>query len=162
MTTRLDDKATFARTKLLAKRHSIDLKGVVAGELQGAYLAQPKASLEYLLHEIAHMQTLGCDLKKLPKDVPLEIEQKFSGISDTSGNSLEMDTALVTFLALRILGWEENISPIATSCWKNLRYMSGSVSATIVELENRRASNTKYYEKTAQALAAWFLTSRKS
>ncbi len=129
----------------------------------GAYDTQPLRSLEYLLHEVAHWIVLGNSIAKLPRRLSQKINQQFTTIPRESSDSLEIDTALVTFLAGYKLGLWTDPSPIVRACRRNLKsgLALGDDSEVLARFRNRWVSGNDY-DKLARELALWFRPSAKN
>lgn len=69
------------------------------GELGGAYSGQ-LGVIEYALHEMAHLVTLGYDYKTLPKKCSFLIDKHFANMSGEAGDILEIETSRITYEVL--------------------------------------------------------------
>jgi len=134
--------------------------GVFQKNVAGAYPFAPLRSVEFLLHEVAHWMTLGHPLNKLSKRLSNQIEAVFNdGITTLSSNSLEVDTAMITYLAGWTLGFWKDPGPIVSSCRRNLKGID-SLRATDDDIYKRMVSrwtdHRDEYAKAAYNLAKWF------
>lgn len=117
-----DPKRLEARALLLTRKHGVHQLGVT-----GAYDEKPNRRVEFLLHEVAHWLVLGNAISKVPRRLSKRIGDLFDQIPVKSANCLEIDTALVTYLAGYLLGLWTDPGKIAHSCAKNLK---GAVKVT--------------------------------
>lgn len=148
----------LTRVECLTRQH-----GVYSKDVMGSYDTQPLRSTEYLFHEVAHWIVLGNDIKKLPRRLSAKLSATFTNIPTVASDSLEIDTAFVTFLAGYLLGLWTDPSPIVRSCRRNLKGPAalGDDSEVLAQFRNRwRYSND--YNKLARELALWFRPSAKS
>lgn len=137
--------------------------GVAKKNVMGAYDTQPLRGLEFMMHEAAHWIVLGNPIKKLPRRLSQKIEQQFRAIPRTSSDSLEIDTAFVTFLAGYMLGLWTDPSPIVRTCRRNLKggLALGDDSEVLAQFRTRWFSGSDYM-RLARELALWFRPSAKS
>lgn len=146
------------RVERLTRQHGVHKKNVM-----GAYDTQPLRSQEFLLHEVAHWLVLGHPIEKLPRRLSAKIDETFRGIPSPSSDSLEIDTALVTFLAGYQLGLWTDPGPIARSCRRNLKgpLALGDDSEVMIRFRKRWLSGSQY-SNLARKLALWMRPSARS
>jgi hypothetical protein len=128
----------------------------------GAYDTQPLRSTEFLFHELAHWIVLGHSVEKVPRGLSRKIQNLFEQIPEASSDSLEIDTALVTFLAGYMLDLWTDPGPIARSCRRNLKGpMALGEDSEVLNLFQSRLRSSSYL-RIAKQLAIWFRPSAKS
>ncbi len=156
----VSESRTKARVDLLTRLHGVHVKNVM-----GAYDTQPLRSLEFLFHEVSHWLTLGNPIEKVPRRLSVKIDTVLSKIPSASTDSLEIDTALVTFLAGYQLGLWIDPSPIVKSCRRNLRGIEALGQDFVVlsrfQSRYRSSGSASFYDDLAAKLAKWFRPSAK-
>lgn len=149
---------TSGRTEALTRRHGVSRKDVM-----GAYDTQPLRSTEFLFHEVAHWTVLGNPIEKIPRRLSSKVDGLFRNIPSASSDSLEIDTALVTFVAGYMLGLWTDPSPIVKCCRRNLRGpMALGEDSDVLKCFRERWFSTHSYTNHARELALWFKPSAKS
>lgn len=98
---------------------------VLEGDLMGAYTGEnvTLGFVEYVLHEFAHIVTLGKSLADLPEDLTVWVAATLERFPKYTGDIIEIDTAAVTYWAGKDLGLWTSHEKISASCKKNLRTM---------------------------------------
>jgi hypothetical protein len=146
-----------ARAQWLMRKHKVFQKGV------GAYYA-PLRDIEFLLHEVAHWLTLGGSIDRVPSRLSHKIGEHFERIPAPSANTLEIDTAMVTYLAGWQLGYWTDPGPIVNSCRRNLQGVE-ALSWKDDEVYKRFVGRWKAHKRTYVALTVnlvrWFRPSAK-
>lgn len=152
--------------RLERRAHQLSLKyGVPVARHSkgmGAYHDR-REKVEYLLHEVAHWLTLGNTLKSLPRQLTRRVDSVFDGLTPLSANSLEIDTALVTFLAGHLLDLWDDPLPIAKSCNSTLHgieCMDTTARPTLEGFQKRRGFPS--INRMAKELALWLRPSAKA
>lgn len=150
-----------------AEAHALELArkyGVYQKNVTGAFPFAPLRQIEFLLHEVAHWLTLGGDSTKVPRHLSRRVGEHFERIPRLSANSLEIDTAIVTFFAGWALGYWTNPKPIVESCRRNLQNiesLSGSDEDLLKKFDARWKNQKRTYTALASNLAHWFRPSAK-
>jgi hypothetical protein len=143
------------RALLLTRKHGVYQKNVM-----GAYSFVPLRHVEYLFHEVSHWMTLGRSIKKLPRQLSKYLGEVFDEIPDLSANSLEIDTAIITYIAGYLLGFWTDPGPIVGACRRNLKGLEPSFMSTDDDIykifESRWSTHRSNYRVKAQTLAKWF------
>lgn len=148
----------IVRALLLTRRHGVPQKDVL-----GAYVGH-LGKIEFLLHEVAHWMTLGNDLAKkpVPRKLSDKVDRALQGMTPYSSNALEIDTAIVTYLAGYSLGLWSDPGPIAHSCKRNLRdALKTSEDDVYRMMVTRWNESYLLYNDMAHDLAAWLKPNAK-
>jgi len=106
-----------ARAKSLAKRFDID---TASGA--GAFGMASLKDLEYVMHELAHLLTMGVEIGPEVGSYLGRIDNELAKYSVATQNSLEIDTSYIVWQAGILLGvWESDFYAykIAYSCAEN-------------------------------------------
>jgi hypothetical protein len=160
----------FEIAKVRARVLGIKYAELASGTFSGAYHAKPWDLTEYTMHEAAHLLTLGHTTAEFPRlrlyarartSLTGEITERMQGISETVADALEIDTAVVTYLAGYALNFWDDPDPIIVGCTKNL---SGGINhpagiglvRKAFQVHPSRAS----YRSRAEDLAEWFWPDR--
>lgn len=149
---------TAARVTQLSRTHGIAQKNTM-----GAYDTPPLRQLEFLLHEAAHWIVLGNPVERMPCRLSSKLEEVFGRIPAVSSDSLEVDAALVTFLAgYRLELWTDP-SPIVTSCRRNLKGIAalGPDTTVLSWFRERWFDGKVRYSFLSDELALWFRPSAR-
>lgn len=137
--------------------------GVPQKDVLGAY-GGPLGKIEFLLHEVAHWVTLGNDLAKkaVPRKLSDKVDRALQGMTPYSSNALEIDTAIVTYLAGYLLGLWDDPGPIALSCKRNLRDALKTSEDDVYQMMVARWNESYLlYNDMAHDLALWLKPSAK-
>jgi len=116
------DLKEYSKTTLyLCRRHGVPYKEVRTGKLTPAFYNQPLDVLEFFLHDVAHVLSMGGEVSTLPKNLYDWIGQELKPFSAATQDAYERDAAAITYWAGKSLGlWgEEGLEPIADSCCRN-------------------------------------------
>jgi hypothetical protein len=101
------------RAAFLTHKHGIPSLGVT-----GSYHDAPLRRVEFVLHEGAHWITLG--YTTVPSRATQKTSELFERMTPTTADSLEIDTAFVTYLAGCALNLWYDPMPIIDSACRNL------------------------------------------
>lgn len=159
-------KVAKARAKVLGVKYS----ELASGTFSGAYHDKPWDLTEYTMHEAAHFLTLGHNTAEFPRlrryartrpsngtTLVGEITERMEGISETVADALEIDTAVVTYLAGSALNFWDDPDPIIVGCAKNLsRRIDRPSGIALVRKAFRLHPSHASYRSRAEDLAEWF------
>lgn len=149
------------------KERALDLTrhhGVSQLDVAGAYDQAPQQQVEFLFHEVAHWLTLGRPLSRLPRRLSTTLTETIQVIPRESADSLEIDTALVTFVAGCLLGLWDDPAPIASSCRRNLQCITCLGPDDVVTAIMKQRWNglgRAGYLRMATSLANWLQPKKK-
>lgn len=164
------------RTALLrlAKRRSkqlqIDVQDVLDAGSLGAYSSTPLNLVEYCLHEAGHLITLGfhpdmfgvwvknfCRPSETgPASFQDAMSYWFDGLSKNTADALEIDTAIVTYLAGVKLSLWTDPEPIQNSCARNLTSRGLASGSRIKEVKEAFANASSAHTHQSELLSNWF------
>ena len=157
----------------LAKRRAASLR-ITLEDIHGlgAYDSAPLSHVEFCMHEAAHLIVLGYPPEKFGvwldafcpqgRDFQSALSTWLTATFSTdTGDALEIDTAVVTYLAGRSLKLWTDSEAIQRSCIRNL-------SAVLIQAKDRahvhaqfaaaeqKSYKTQVYYNHARTLARWF------
>lgn len=104
----------------IGREKGIDFNALRNGSLHGSYVKAPYDAIEFFFHEVGHSVVMGKDLEDLPDNIVSYAGDTCRTLSQASADSIEIDTAVVTFLTGRHLRLWANPGPILDSCFQNL------------------------------------------
>lgn len=148
------------RARKLSLKHGVPTSMRAKGI--GAVPYGPLSHAEYLLHEVGHWLTLGHTIQDLPSKLKVRMEGRFNRMASDSSNSLEIDTAFVTFLAGYALDFWDDPQAIAQCANRNLRSITSlnfTAEPVLREFERRRSH--KSLLRMSKELALWFRPSSR-
>lgn len=148
------------RARKLSLKHGVPTSYRAKGI--GAVPYGPLSQAEFLLHEVGHWLTLGHTIQELPSKLKPRLEKVLDRIDSDSANSLEIDTAFVTFLAGYAMDFWETPEAIAQCANRNLRSISSlnfTAEPVLREFERRRGHKTLL--RMSEELALWFRPSAR-
>ena len=148
------------RARKLSIKHGVPISSAAKGI--GAVPYGPLSQAEYLLHEVGHWLTLGHTTKDLPSKLYARITPVLDRISSNTCNSLEIDTAFVTFLAGYALDFWDDPEAIAKCANRNLQSLSSlNFGAEPVLRAFEQRKGWKSLLRMSTELALWFRPSAK-
>lgn len=100
--------------------HGIPYDALRKGALNGSYKDRPLDVIEFFLHELGHFVVLGESLRELPESLVEFASQSVKKLSQATSDSVELDTAVVTYLTGASLGLWTSPVDIMNSCLNNL------------------------------------------
>lgn len=151
-------KALHRKIVSLRKKHRVPSMRGPYGVIEG--IESPMNVVETFIHEVAHWVTAGGLVEKLPSRLETKVSQMFDRTSVSAGNSLEIDTAIVTYITGRYLDLWDDPTCFARSCGKNLRRLGIYEDTKLVkhvmdEFVARISKEENHYRDRAFEIAKW-------
>ncbi len=148
------------RARKLSIKHGVPISSRSKGI--GAVPYGPLSQAEYLIHEVGHWLTLGHTIEDLPSKLKTRMEGVFNRMDVGSSNSLEIDTAFVTFLAGYALDFWDDPEAIAKCANRNLRSISSlSFGAEPVLRKFEQRKDHASLLRMSVEVALWFRPSAR-
>jgi hypothetical protein len=165
----MDELTEAQETKIgaLARRRArqlgVKVGDVARGAVTGAYHSPPLDLVEFCLHEAAHLITLGHDPSDFPKlrrmfgPLTGQVSDRAERLTKRVADLLEIDTAIITYLAGVRMDYWDDPEPIIKGCIRNMSERWSSEADVREAFADASLEDIHgYFQKKSNILAQWF------